>query len=65
MTIAPGAPKAPKKLSMKARYSALTRDLDWDPSYVTQDEMFPYTTFEGITIHDLSLIHISEPTRPY
>jgi len=47
-------PKAPRKLSMKQRYSALTRDLDWDPSYVTHDEMFPYTSFEGITIHDWS-----------
>ena len=27
------APKAPRKLSMKDRYSALTRDLDWEPSY--------------------------------
>jgi phenol/toluene 2-monooxygenase (NADH) P3/A3 len=24
----------PRKLSMKKRYSALTRDLDWTPSYV-------------------------------
>ncbi|MFN8192095.1 MAG: YHS domain-containing protein [Nocardioidaceae bacterium] len=48
------APKAPRKLSMKERYSALTRDLDWDPSYVTQEEMYPYTSFEGIKIHDWS-----------
>jgi phenol hydroxylase P3 protein len=48
------APKAPRKLSMKQRYEALTRDLDWEPSYVPQSEMFPYTTFEGITIHDWS-----------
>ncbi|MBK6888342.1 MAG: YHS domain-containing protein [Tetrasphaera sp.] len=48
------APKAPRKLSMKDRYSALTRDLAWDPSYVTNEEMFPFTNFEGITIHDWS-----------
>ena len=28
------APKAPRKLTMKQRYEALTRDLDWEPSYV-------------------------------
>ncbi|HON75563.1 MAG TPA: hypothetical protein PLQ23_10450, partial [Dermatophilaceae bacterium] len=48
------APRAPRKLSMKDRYSALTRDLDWTPSYVTEDELYPYTKFEGITIHDWS-----------
>src|SRR3954447_2111855 len=44
----------PRKLSMKQRYSALTRDLDWDLSYVDEDKAFPYTSFEGITIHDWS-----------
>ena len=48
------APKAPRKLSMKQRYEALTRDLDWEPSYVSKEEMFPYVSFEGITIHDWS-----------
>ena len=48
------APKAPRKLSMKQRYEALTRDLDWEPSYVDRDEMFPYLEFEGIKIHDWS-----------
>jgi phenol 2-monooxygenase P3 subunit (EC 1.14.13.7) len=48
------APKAPRKLSMKDRYSALTRDLDWDPTYVTAEEMYPFTSFEGIKIHDWS-----------
>ena len=46
------APKAPRKLSMKQRYTALTRDLDWDPSYVSSEEMFPLTSFAGIKIHD-------------
>ena len=47
------APKA-KKLSMKARYSALTRDLDWQPSYVTEEQLYPHTSYEGIKIHDWS-----------
>ncbi len=46
------APKKTRKLSMKSRYQALTRDLDWEPSYVEKDEMFPYLEFEGIKIHD-------------
>ena len=50
MTATPTRPA--RKLSMKARYSALTRDLDWEPSYVSSEEMFPYTSFEGIKIHD-------------
>lgn len=57
-TTAPNTPAAktakPKKLSMKARYSALTRDLDWTPSYVTEDELYPHTKYEGIKIHDWS-----------
>lgn len=39
-------------MSMKQRYSALTRDLDWEPSYVDEDTLFPYTAFEGIKVHD-------------
>jgi phenol/toluene 2-monooxygenase (NADH) P3/A3 len=42
------------KMSMKSRYSALTRDLSWDPTYVSEDDMFPRTTFEGIKVHDWS-----------
>ena len=55
-TAAAGHPKAPKakKLSMKARYSALTRDLDWEPSYVSEHKMYPHTSYEGIKIHDWS-----------
>jgi hypothetical protein len=39
---------------MKARYSALTRDLDWEPSYVEFDKLYPHVTYEGIKIHDWS-----------
>ncbi len=42
------------KMSMKARYSAMTRDLSWEPTYVSENDMFPHTTFEGIKIHDWS-----------
>ena len=48
------APKAPRKLTMKQRYEALTRDLDWEPSYVEKSDVFPHTEFEGIKIHDWS-----------
>ncbi|TDO93367.1 YHS domain-containing protein [Enemella evansiae] len=50
----PKAQRPPKKLSMKQRYSALTRDLDWEPSYVSEEELFPHTRYEGIKIHDWS-----------
>jgi phenol hydroxylase P3 protein len=40
------------KLSMKDRYGLLTRDLDWSPTYVDPKEVYPYTEFEGIKIHD-------------
>ncbi|HZQ28543.1 MAG TPA: YHS domain-containing protein [Acidimicrobiales bacterium] len=40
------------KLSMKDRYGLLTRDLDWSPTYVDPKDVYPYTTFEGIKIHD-------------
>lgn len=46
--------KPARKLSMKQRYSALTHDLDWTPTYVPESEAFPYTTFEGIKVHDWS-----------
>ena len=41
-----------KKASMRERYTELTRGLDWNPSYVTQEELYPYTRFEGIKIND-------------
>jgi phenol hydroxylase P3 protein len=37
-----------RKLPMKDRYALLTRDLDWEPSYVTKEQLFPYTSYEGI-----------------
>jgi len=43
-----------KKLPMKQRYAALTRDVHWDPTYVDAAAVFPHTSFEGIKIHDWS-----------
>ena len=41
-----------RKLPLKERYALLTRDLDWEPSYVTREQLFPHTSYEGIKIHD-------------
>jgi len=41
-----------KRLSLKDKYQRLTRDLDWEPSYVGRDQMFPYDKYEGIKIKD-------------
>ena len=31
-----------KKASMRERYNELTRGLDWTPTYVTEEELYPY-----------------------
>lgn len=41
-----------KKLTLKEKYQAMTRDLDWPLSYQTTDAVFPDATYEGIKIHD-------------
>src|SRR5690348_9638982 len=43
---------AKPKLSMRDRYRLLTRDLDWTPTYVDPRNVYPYTRYEGIKIHD-------------
>jgi len=43
---------AKKKLSLKEKYKLLTRDLGWDTTYHTKDEVFPYVKYEGIKVHD-------------
>lgn len=40
------------KASMRERYQLLTRDLDWKPTYVSEEQLYPHTRFEGIKIHD-------------
>ena len=42
----------PRKLTLKEKYRLLTRDLDWDFSYVDHKDVFPYEEFEGIKITD-------------
>ncbi len=44
------APK--KKLSLKERYVAMTRDLSWETTYQPMEKVFPYDRYEGIRIHD-------------
>jgi phenol/toluene 2-monooxygenase (NADH) P3/A3 len=41
-----------KKLSLKERYSVMTRGLAWPTSYQPMSEVFPFDTYEGIVIHD-------------
>ncbi len=53
MTV-PAQKKPARKLSMKQRYSAVTHELDWDLSYVDRAEAYPFTSFEGIKVHDWS-----------
>src|SRR4051812_810354 len=37
---------------MRDRYRLLTRDLDWEPTYVEPEKLYPHTRYEGIKIHD-------------
>lgn len=41
-----------KKMNMRERYSRMTRDLGWEPSYRTRQELYPQSDFEGIKIED-------------
>src|SRR5262245_27711253 len=41
-----------RKLGMRETYAAMTRGVNWTPSYVKEEEAFPYHQFEGIKIHD-------------
>ncbi|MBM3338149.1 MAG: phenol 2-monooxygenase, partial [Betaproteobacteria bacterium] len=41
-----------KKLGLKERYAAMTRDLHWDTTYQPMDKVFPYDRYEGIIVHD-------------
>ncbi|HBI02659.1 MAG TPA: phenol 2-monooxygenase [Paenibacillaceae bacterium] len=52
---------AKKKRGLKEEYNLLTRDLDWDPTFVTREEMYPYTDFEGIKIHNWN--NLEDPFR--
>ena len=41
-----------KKLGLKEKYKLMTRDLGWEPTYHSKEEVFPYVGYEGIKIHD-------------
>ena len=41
-----------KKLGLKERYKLLTRDLGWEPTHHTKNEIYPYVIYEGIKVHD-------------
>ncbi|MCL2656281.1 MAG: aromatic/alkene/methane monooxygenase hydroxylase/oxygenase subunit alpha [Betaproteobacteria bacterium] len=41
-----------KKLNLKEKYRAMTRDLDWNPSYQKLEDIYPYASYEGVKIHD-------------
>ncbi len=45
-------PTRKKKLTLKQRYALQTRDLEWDPTYQAREDVYPYTSYEGIKIHD-------------
>jgi phenol hydroxylase P3 protein len=41
-----------RKLSLKDKYSLMTRDLGWETSYEQMSDVFPQLDLEGIKIHD-------------
>lgn len=41
-----------KKMSVKERYTHMTRGLGWDTTYQPMEKVFPQNHFEGIKIHD-------------
>ncbi|MBT6440774.1 MAG: YHS domain-containing protein [Flavobacteriales bacterium] len=45
-------PVRKKKLGLKPRYTAMTRDLAWNTTYQPMEKVFPYDRYEGIKIHD-------------
>ena len=36
------------KLPLQKKYSLMTRDLGWDPTYQPVDKVFPFEKIEGI-----------------
>jgi phenol hydroxylase P3 protein len=41
-----------KRLNAKEKYRCMTRDLDWEPSYQSHEDIYPHERFEGIKITD-------------
>ena len=42
----------PKRLNLNQKYQLMTRGLDWETTYQSMDEVFPYDRYEGIKIKD-------------
>ncbi|MDO9315078.1 MAG: aromatic/alkene/methane monooxygenase hydroxylase/oxygenase subunit alpha [Burkholderiaceae bacterium] len=49
---APTATRPAPRLGLKERYGMMTRDLGWETTYQSMDDVFPFDQFEGIKIHD-------------
>jgi phenol hydroxylase P3 protein len=43
---------AKKKLTLTQKYHIYTRGLDWEPTYVSKKDIYPYAEYEGIKIKD-------------
>jgi phenol/toluene 2-monooxygenase (NADH) P3/A3 len=43
---------AKKKLTLAQKYHIYTRGLDWEPTYVSKKDIYPYAEYEGIKIKD-------------
>ena len=43
---------AERKIGLKEKYQLMTRGLDWEPSYQSKDDIFPFAKYEGIKVHD-------------
>ncbi|NIB42231.1 YHS domain-containing protein [Pseudomaricurvus alkylphenolicus] len=41
-----------KKLGLREKYSKMTRDLSWEPSYQPMEKIYPQTEMEGLKIED-------------
>ena len=48
----PASTRPAPRLGLKERYGMMTRDLGWETTYQSMDDVFPYDKFEGIKIHD-------------
>ena len=49
---AAAATRPAARLGLKERYGMMTRDLGWETTYQSMDDVFPFDQFEGIKIHD-------------
>ena len=49
---APASTRPAPRLGLKERYGMMTRDLGWETTYQSMDDVFPFDQFEGIKIHD-------------